>query len=181
MREGALLLFRPLRGLLGAYLGQPSFPRAGIIVSTQRDLHVQRFTAAHELGHMVMGHEPSLDGEEIGLWRGESSNPQEVEADAFASEFYSRDGSTFITRVATGGPVQRWNGQTSHINFRLDWVRVTTQPAGDCRATTSSREPPPTHFAPTNQRCSNRRRLPAKGDCRTRGRMFGSSLRRTTG
>lgn len=87
MQEGALLLFRPLKGLLGAYLGQPRFPRAGIIVSTQRDLHVQRFTAAHELGHMTMGHAPSLDGEEIGLWRGESADPQEVQADAFASEF----------------------------------------------------------------------------------------------
>jgi Zn-dependent peptidase ImmA (M78 family) len=87
MDRGALLLFRPLKGLLGAYLGQPNFPRSGIIVSTQRDLHVQRFTAAHELGHMTMNHAPSLDGEEIGLWRGESSDPQEVEADAFASEF----------------------------------------------------------------------------------------------
>ena len=87
MRLGALLLFRPLKGLLGAYLGKPVVPMPGIIVSTQRDLHVQRFTAAHEIGHLYMGHTvPSLD-EKIGLWRGESKDLPEVAADAFASEF----------------------------------------------------------------------------------------------
>lgn len=86
-RLGAMLLFRPLSGLLGAYLGKPTFPIPGIIVSTQRELHVQRFTAAHELGHLFLEHTaPSLD-ERIGLWRGESKDMQEVAADAFASEF----------------------------------------------------------------------------------------------
>jgi len=86
-RLGAFLLFRPLSGLLGAYLGEPNFPMPGIMVSTQRDLHVQRFTAAHELGHLFLGHTvPSLD-EHIGLWRGESKDLLEVAADAFASEF----------------------------------------------------------------------------------------------
>ncbi|WP_437486754.1 ImmA/IrrE family metallo-endopeptidase [Sorangium sp. So ce1014] len=84
---GALLLFRPLSGLLGAYLGPPNFPMPGILVSTQRDLHVQRFTAAHELGHLFMGHTASSLDEQIGLWRGESKDPQEIAADAFASEF----------------------------------------------------------------------------------------------
>lgn len=84
---GALLLFRPLTGLLGAYLGPPSFPMSGILVSTQRDLHVQRFTAAHEIGHLFMEHKvPSLDTQ-VGLWRGESSDARELAADAFASEF----------------------------------------------------------------------------------------------
>jgi hypothetical protein len=86
-RQGALLLFRPLSGLLGAYLGKPDFPMPGIIVSTQRDLHVQRFTAAHELGHLMMEHAVTSLDEQIGLWRGESKDLREVEADAFASEF----------------------------------------------------------------------------------------------
>lgn len=84
---GAFVLCRPLNGLLGAYLGKPDFPTSGIIVSTQRDLHVQRFTAAHELGHMCLGHSmPSFD-EQIGLWRGEVKDMKEVAADAFASEY----------------------------------------------------------------------------------------------
>jgi len=81
----AALMFRPLDGLLGACLpGKPP----GVLISTQRPLRIQRFTGAHELGHVVMGHEPSLDGEEI-LRRGATRelDPQEVEADAFAAEF----------------------------------------------------------------------------------------------
>jgi Zn-dependent peptidase ImmA (M78 family) len=84
MRLGAMLLFRRLEGLLGAYVPNPAAP--GIIISTQRSLHVQRFTAAHEIGHLFLRHELSLD-EEVGLWRGASRNPREAAADSFASEF----------------------------------------------------------------------------------------------
>lgn len=83
---GAELLFRPLEGILGAYISQPVAPVPGIIISTQRSLKVQRFTAAHELGHLTMNHSPSVDSE-VGLWRGESRDTQELAADAFASEF----------------------------------------------------------------------------------------------
>jgi uncharacterized protein DUF955 len=86
MQLGAVLLFRRLDGLLGAYLASPVTPTPGIVVSTERDLHVQRFTAAHELGHFFMKHELSLD-EQVGLWRGESKDLREVAADAFASDF----------------------------------------------------------------------------------------------
>ena len=54
------LIFRPLQGLLGACI-----PGPGIIISTERPLPIQRFTGAHELGHVVLGHDISLDGEEI--------------------------------------------------------------------------------------------------------------------
>ena len=45
------LLFRPLENLLGTVvaIGKVS----GIMVTTKRDLHVQRFTLAHELGHIL--------------------------------------------------------------------------------------------------------------------------------
>ena len=83
---GAVLLFRRLNGLLGAYLSEPVSPIPGIIVSTERDLHVQRFTVAHEIGHLYLRHAPSLD-ENVGLWRGSVKDPNELAADAFASEF----------------------------------------------------------------------------------------------
>ena len=41
------LMLRPLKGLLGAFL---KVPTPGILVTTQRPLSIQRFTAAHELG-----------------------------------------------------------------------------------------------------------------------------------
>jgi Zn-dependent peptidase ImmA (M78 family) len=82
------LLLRPLQGLLGAYIDRPS---PGVLVTTQRPMAVQRFTAAHELGHFTMKHEPSLDDESIlrrmQLTTGPAEDFQEVEADAFAVEF----------------------------------------------------------------------------------------------
>lgn len=82
------LLFKALDGLLGAYLRDPV---PGLLVTTKRPLSVQRFTAAHELGHHQLGHEPSLDDERI-LCRPPftarfGDDLQEAEADAFAAAF----------------------------------------------------------------------------------------------
>jgi hypothetical protein len=85
---GATLMFQDLDKLLGAYLPTDE---PGILITTQRGLPVQRFTAAHELGHLYMRHEPSFDDEGI-LRRAPFSSSstigqQEREADAFASMF----------------------------------------------------------------------------------------------
>src|SRR5437764_13366672 len=53
-KMGLAMLFRPLKGLLGAYV--PTTDSPGILLTTQRNLHIQRFTAAHELGHHVLEH-----------------------------------------------------------------------------------------------------------------------------
>jgi Zn-dependent peptidase ImmA (M78 family) len=82
------LLFRPLEGMLGLYLPPPAGP--GIMVTTRRPLHLQRFTAAHELGHFVLKHASSSFDKRIGfVARGEIGQDviQEVAADAFAAEF----------------------------------------------------------------------------------------------
>ena len=81
------VMFRPLKNLLGAYIDDPD---QGVIVTTQRPLPVQRFTAAHELGHVTLGHEASFDEEEI-LMRAlfitnARYDPREIEANAFATE-----------------------------------------------------------------------------------------------
>lgn len=83
------VMFRPLDKLLGAYLNEDS---PGVIITTQRQLPVQRFTAAHELGHAMLGHTPSLDPEDI-LMRSPFSarmagafDLQEIQANAFASQ-----------------------------------------------------------------------------------------------
>lgn len=82
------LLVRPLKGLLGAYLNEPA---PGVLVTTQRPMSIQRFTAAHELGHFRLRHQPSLDDESIlrrmPLQAQPAADFQEVEADAFAVEF----------------------------------------------------------------------------------------------
>jgi len=85
---GATLMFQPLDKLLGAYVPAEE---PGVLITTQCTLPVQRFTGAHELGHLYMRHEPSLDDEGI-LRRApfhtrSRLQRQEQEADAFASIF----------------------------------------------------------------------------------------------
>lgn len=86
---GIPLLMRPLTTLLGCFMPRPE---PGILITTRRRMSIQRLTAAHELGHCELGHEPSLDDEETILrrmpMRGHpDSRIQEAEADAFAIGF----------------------------------------------------------------------------------------------
>lgn len=81
------VVFRPLTSLLGAYLHAPT---QGVLVTTRRSLNVQRFTAAHELGHAVLGHQASLDSDDI-LSRAffdlrTAYDVREVQANAFAAQ-----------------------------------------------------------------------------------------------
>ena len=81
------LLFRPLDKLWGAFI-TVNDERRGIIVTTKLGLPVQRFTVAHELGHLMLGHRMSLDATiEFAGRNAPASRPtQEVAADTFASE-----------------------------------------------------------------------------------------------
>jgi Zn-dependent peptidase ImmA (M78 family)/predicted secreted protein len=80
------VMFRPLQNLLGVYIHSPN---QGVMVTTRRQLPVQRFTAAHELGHAALGHEASVDDEEILtrslVERGPAFDVREVQANAFAT------------------------------------------------------------------------------------------------
>lgn len=81
------LVFKPLTSALGLCLPAPL---RGIMITTKRGLHIQRFTAAHELGHAVLEHRGSVDREIVE--RGPMASAggrdlQEVAADAFAAEF----------------------------------------------------------------------------------------------
>lgn len=81
------LVFKPLTSALGLCLPAPL---RGIMVTTRRGLHIQRFTAAHELGHCILEHKGSVDREILERGPFVSSRGrdlQEVAADAFAAEF----------------------------------------------------------------------------------------------
>ena len=103
------LLFRPLDGLLGAFL---NFPTRGILVTTQRPLSIQRFTAAHELGHCMLNHQPSLDDENILRRMTMNEQPgqdlQEVEADGFAAAF-------LLPKWLIANHMKRQNIRTTHL------------------------------------------------------------------
>jgi hypothetical protein len=100
------LLFRPLDGLLGAFLAKPS---TGIVVTTERTLAIQRFTAAHELGHAYMKHEVSLDDNSILLRSGSRTRPfdaRETAADSFGASFLM---PRWLMEVHAGR--QNWNAE----------------------------------------------------------------------
>lgn len=82
------LIFKPLNSALGFCLPAP---HRGIMVTTLRSLHIQRFTAAHELGHIILEHKGSIDKESEILARNPFATTQgdlqEVQAEAFAAEF----------------------------------------------------------------------------------------------
>ncbi|MCP1535551.1 ImmA/IrrE family metallo-endopeptidase [Methylorubrum extorquens] len=90
-KENVPLLFRKLEPLMGAYLREDGNP--GIILTTRRPLGQQRFTAAHELGHHILNHDPHADDDSILRRSPDLARdyarlpPAEQEADAFASQF----------------------------------------------------------------------------------------------
>jgi Zn-dependent peptidase ImmA (M78 family) len=81
------VMFKPLKNLLGAYFNDPD---TGVLVTTKRPLPVQRFTAAHELGHAALGHDASLDDLEIlerPIFAADGKgDPREDQANAFAAQ-----------------------------------------------------------------------------------------------
>ena len=83
-RKNVWLLFEPLQHLYGFFQRQDN--AAGIVLHSGHPLSLQRFTAAHELGHYVLGHEFSQDTR-AELFDGVQSPLQEIEAQAFAAEF----------------------------------------------------------------------------------------------
>ena len=60
---GLWLTFMPMDGLLGAFVPEGV---GGVLITDRRPITVQRYTAAHELGHWRLehGHGLALDGEE---------------------------------------------------------------------------------------------------------------------
>jgi predicted secreted protein len=78
------LLFEPLDRLYGFF--QRWNGASGIVLHSGHPLSLQRFTAAHELGHHVLGHALSHDSAQE-LFVGADVPLQEIEAQAFAAEF----------------------------------------------------------------------------------------------
>ncbi len=79
--RGIWLSFQPLERLLGVY--QRIGDVAGVAINVARPLAMQRFTAAHELGHHELGHESHVDDETS--IEGSSNDPQELQAQTFAA------------------------------------------------------------------------------------------------
>lgn len=106
--EQVLLMFQPLKSLYGFY--QPSFKGApsGILINSSHPTPLQRFTAAHELGHHLLGHQAAIDDQQKILARGNRNlDSIEVEAQAFAANFLMPPELVHTTRVYLGLPRMR--------------------------------------------------------------------------
>lgn len=80
---GLHLAFQPLRDLLGVMIPGP---RPGVLINSDRPVSMQRYTAAHELGHWYMNHDaPALDTQASVL--GSHGGRLETEAQIFAANF----------------------------------------------------------------------------------------------
>lgn len=87
-QAGAEVFFRPLKSVCGAYLPTEG-PVPAMLINSNLPLSRQRFTAAHELGHVFMGHKAvSLDFETgIVIEDRKEMDVDEIAAESFAAFF----------------------------------------------------------------------------------------------
>lgn len=109
---GVWLMFQPLGDLYGVYRRVDS--AAGIAVHSGHPLGLQRFTAAHEYGHHVLGHVLSLDSADE-IEAGRPRSDKELAAQAFAATFLM--------------PVQRVNRALKGLGFGLKPTDLTAESA----------------------------------------------------
>ena len=108
---GLWLAFLPLDGLLGSYLPDGA---GGALITTQRPITVQRYTAAHELGHWRLHHSrgPVFDTEEQVL--GDTPDENEQLAQVFAASLLMPPPLVFGTlrRLSATGDVSTSDAYT---------------------------------------------------------------------
>jgi Zn-dependent peptidase ImmA (M78 family)/predicted secreted protein len=78
------LTFEPLDKLYGWY--QRIGDTVGVAINASHPAPLQRYTAAHELGHHLLGHAQCLDDERTVIDGGQGTDPKEVGAYTFASD-----------------------------------------------------------------------------------------------
>ncbi len=109
---GIWLMFQPLGRLYGMYrrIGDV----AGVVINANHPVTLQRFTAAHEYGHHVLGHDASLDRAEEIEQPDRSKGEQEIAAYTFAATLLM--------------PIQRINGALRRLGVdkRPGWLDALT-------------------------------------------------------
>lgn len=104
------LAFLPLDRLYGLYVNQPDSP--GIGIHSGHPVSTQRFTAAHEFGHYLLGHK-SVGDTRTEVF-GQRSEVAELQAQAFASEFVMPIGHVNAAKRRLG----------AHNDSHLDWQSI---------------------------------------------------------
>lgn len=110
-RLGLWLVFQPIDTFLGAVIPQGS---GGIMITTQRRLTIQRYTAAHEIGHWRLEHDPLAIDTAREIFETTADEKERV-AQLFASYFlmppelvYAAASQNGVTAGAGMSPVQAY-------------------------------------------------------------------------
>ncbi|OMI16988.1 ImmA/IrrE family metallo-endopeptidase [Leptospira weilii] len=90
---GIPFFFKPLSGLWGAALTIDD--KKGILITSKLPLSIQRFTLAHELGHLLLGHKLSLD---------ESLDDNIYKSTKFITQIQERAANTFASEILISKP-----------------------------------------------------------------------------
>ncbi len=100
---GLWLVFKPMHQLLGAFVPGGS---GGVLITTQRPPGLQRYTAAHEIGHWALehAHEVALD-DEVCVFGAHPSQREQL-AQLFAAHLLIPPPLAFsvLERIGVGGP-----------------------------------------------------------------------------
>ena len=96
-RLGLWLTFHRLDRLLGTFVPVAT---GGVMITTERPPAVQRYTAAHEIGHVAMDHSVALDDEEFIF--APTAPERERLAQLFATYFVMPPALVFRTSASHG-------------------------------------------------------------------------------
>lgn len=129
-RAGIWLMFQPLKNLYGFY--QRIDDVAGVVVHSGHPRPLQRFTAAHEYGHHILGHSHSIDSQaEIEGHPTDAADPlAEIAAQAFAGVFLmplhlvNRVAAEYNTDFASPSPSQVY---LLAVRFGVSYQAMRTQ------------------------------------------------------
>jgi Zn-dependent peptidase ImmA (M78 family)/predicted secreted protein len=107
------LLFQPLRDLLGVIIPGDN---PGVLINSDRPASVQRFTAAHEIGHWYLDQDAlAIDGhDEV---EGNPRSPRERNAQVFAANFLMPLELLFPTAARHG--IRKGSGATPTAVYEL--------------------------------------------------------------
>lgn len=94
----------------------------------------QRFTLAHELGHVRLGHGGTIPPDSVAVLAGDTRDPREVQANAFAAELLAPRAG--VQEMVEGEPgldavaaiAGRYGISTLAALYRLVTLRLTTRP-----------------------------------------------------
>lgn len=122
-RAGLWLMFQPCDGIKGA-LCQDS-GATGVLINSNHPLSLQRFTAAHELGHYRLGHREAVD-----LTGDDNQTCQldgiELEAESFASYFLMQERA--VKRVLpSAGPISPTDAYQAALRLQVSYAAMVTR------------------------------------------------------